>query len=81
LRDIRGRQCGGVSITPLAVKPGWMIPARIGKEGSQICKCSTREEIKRRMDELGRQYVESRNREIIEELYRLSRELKKLERQ
>lgn len=38
----------------------------------------TREEIERRMDELARKYVEKRNPEIIEELYKLRLELEKL---
>ncbi len=39
----------------------------------------TREEIERKMDELARKYVETHDKEIIEELYRLGRELEKLE--
>jgi FKBP-type peptidyl-prolyl cis-trans isomerase (trigger factor) len=38
----------------------------------------TREEIEKRMDELARKYVEKRDPEIIEELYRLRLELDKL---
>ena len=39
----------------------------------------TREEIKRKMEELTDKYVQTRNREIIEELYKLAVELEKLE--
>jgi hypothetical protein len=43
----------------------------------------TREEIGKRIDELVlvRKYVETHDREIIEELYRLSRKLEELEKQ
>jgi hypothetical protein len=41
----------------------------------------TREEIKRRLDELAREYVATHNAEIVEELYRLARELEKMEKQ
>jgi hypothetical protein len=37
----------------------------------------TREEIKRRLDELAREYVATHNSEIVEELYRAARELEK----
>jgi hypothetical protein len=40
----------------------------------------TREEIERRMDELARKYVETRDKKIIEELYALARELAKMEK-
>jgi hypothetical protein len=40
----------------------------------------TREEIEKRMDELARKYVETHDRNIIEELNRLSRQLQKLEK-
>jgi hypothetical protein len=40
----------------------------------------TREEIERRMDELARKYVETHDREIIEELNRLGRQLQELEK-
>ena len=40
----------------------------------------TREEIERRMDELARKYVETRDPEIREEIYRLGRELEKMEK-
>jgi hypothetical protein len=40
----------------------------------------TREEIEKRMDELARKYVETRDRNITEELNRLSRQLQKLEK-
>jgi hypothetical protein len=39
----------------------------------------TREQIKRRLDELVREYVETHNPNIVEELYRLARELEKME--
>ena len=38
----------------------------------------TREEIEQKMDELTRKYVETQDKEIIVELYRLGRELEKL---
>ena len=41
----------------------------------------TREEIEKRMDELARKYVQSRDHEIIEELYKLRLELSKLEKE
>ena len=40
----------------------------------------TREEIEKRMEELARKYVETHDKEIIEELYRLARELEKMEK-
>jgi hypothetical protein len=40
----------------------------------------TREEIERKMDELARKYVETRNPKIPQEPYRLARELEKLEK-
>jgi histone H3/H4 len=40
-----------------------------------------REEIEKRMDELARKYVETHDHKIIEELYRLSLEFEKLEKQ
>ena len=39
----------------------------------------THEEIKRRVDELAREYIETHNPEIALELYRLARELEKME--
>jgi hypothetical protein len=39
----------------------------------------THEEIKRRLDELAREYIETHNPEIALELYRLARELEKME--
>jgi hypothetical protein len=39
----------------------------------------TREELKTRLDELARKYVETQNPEIAEELYQLARELEKIE--
>jgi hypothetical protein len=38
----------------------------------------TREEIEKRMDELAREYVETRDPKIIEELYELALELRKM---
>jgi hypothetical protein len=38
----------------------------------------TREEIGRRMDELARKYVETHDQKIIEELYKLALELRKM---
>jgi hypothetical protein len=40
----------------------------------------TREEIESKMDKLAREYVETHNPKIITELYRLSRELEKIEK-
>ena len=40
----------------------------------------TREEMERRMDELARKYVETHDKQIIEELYRLARELEKMDK-
>jgi hypothetical protein len=39
----------------------------------------TREEILEKMDELARRYVETHDQKIIEELYKLARELEKIE--
>jgi NAD-dependent DNA ligase len=39
----------------------------------------TREEIKRRLDQFAREYIETHNPEIAVELYRLARELEKME--
>jgi hypothetical protein len=41
----------------------------------------TRKEIEEKMDELARKYVETRNPEIIYELYKLRVELRKLEKE
>jgi hypothetical protein len=41
----------------------------------------TGEKIERRMDKLPRKYVETHNREIVGELYRLARELAKMEKE
>jgi hypothetical protein len=41
----------------------------------------TREETERRMDDLARKYVETHDKEIIEELYKLVRELARMEKQ
>jgi hypothetical protein len=41
----------------------------------------TREEIRRRLDEVAREYVATHNPEIVEELYRLARELEKMEKE
>jgi hypothetical protein len=38
----------------------------------------TLEEIERRMDELARKYVETRDKKIVEELYKLALELGKM---
>jgi hypothetical protein len=38
----------------------------------------TREETKRRLDELAREYVATHDPQIVEELYRLARELEKM---
>ena len=40
----------------------------------------TREEIQRRMDELARQFVETHDTKIVEELYKLARELEKMDK-
>ena len=40
----------------------------------------TRAETEQKMDELARKYVETHDKEIIEELYRLGRELEKMEK-
>jgi FKBP-type peptidyl-prolyl cis-trans isomerase (trigger factor) len=40
----------------------------------------TREEIEKRMDEIARKYIETRDAEIIDELYNLRQELKKHEK-
>ena len=39
----------------------------------------SREELEQKMDELARKYVETHDREIIEELYNLRLELKRLD--
>jgi FKBP-type peptidyl-prolyl cis-trans isomerase (trigger factor) len=41
----------------------------------------SREEIKKRIVELARKYVETHDPEIIKELYKLARELEKLEKE
>jgi FKBP-type peptidyl-prolyl cis-trans isomerase (trigger factor) len=40
----------------------------------------TREEIEKRIDELAHKYVETHDKKIIEELYKLACELRKLEK-
>jgi Mg2+ and Co2+ transporter CorA len=40
----------------------------------------TSEEIEKRIDELAHKYVETHDKKIIEELYELARELRKLEK-
>jgi hypothetical protein len=40
----------------------------------------TREEIEQKMDELTRKYVETQDKEVIVELYRLAQELEKIEK-
>ena len=39
----------------------------------------TRQEKEQKMDELARKYVETHDKEIVPELYRLARELEKME--
>jgi hypothetical protein len=41
----------------------------------------TREEIKRRMDELAHKYVETRDKKIAEHLYELAQQLEKMEKE
>jgi|RhiMetdeSRZDD1v2_1073273.scaffolds.fasta_scaffold2077965_1 hypothetical protein len=41
----------------------------------------TRQEIEQKMDELTDKYVQTRNQEIIEELYKLARALEKIEQE
>jgi hypothetical protein len=41
----------------------------------------TREETKRRLDELAREYVATHDPGIVEELYRLARELEKMDKE
>lgn len=43
-----------------------------------LCRM-TLEETKRRLDELAREYVATHNAEIVEELYRLARELETMD--
>ena len=50
-------------------------------DGKPNLSAMTPEEIGERMDELARKYVETHDKEIIEELYELSRELEKMEKQ
>ena len=40
----------------------------------------TREEIEQKMDELAREYVETHNRKIVDQLYELGLELEKMEK-
>lgn len=40
----------------------------------------TRQEIEQRMDQLAREYVETHDRKIIDELYELARELENMEK-
>jgi len=49
-------------------------------KGSDMQVPMTREEIERRMDELARNYVETYDKEIIEELYRLARVLGEIDK-
>jgi hypothetical protein len=44
-------------------------------------KPMTRDEIENRMDELARKYIKTRDPKIIEELYKLRLELKRLEKE
>ena len=48
-------------------------------KASDMCSAVTREEIENRMDELARKYVETRDPEIIDKLYNLRLELKRLD--
>ena len=41
----------------------------------------TREETKRRLDELAREYVATHDPKIVEELYRLARQLEKMDKE
>jgi hypothetical protein len=50
------------------------------KRSAYAVQQMTREEIEKKMDELARKYVEKRDSKIIDELYRLRLELKKLEK-
>jgi FKBP-type peptidyl-prolyl cis-trans isomerase (trigger factor) len=43
-----------------------------------ILTACDREELERRMDEFARKYTETHDKEIVEALYRLARELEKL---
>ena len=47
----------------------------------QVTVTMTREEIHRRLDELARKYVETHDKEIVPELYRLARELEKIQKE
>jgi hypothetical protein len=49
------------------------------RSGQVICRAVTREEIEKRMDELAREYHETHDPEIPEEIYRLARQLKELD--
>ena len=40
----------------------------------------TREQIERKMDELARKYVDTRDKKIIHQLYELNREVEKIEK-
>jgi hypothetical protein len=40
----------------------------------------TRDEIEKKMDELTNKYVQTRNQEILEELYKLASELEKMDK-
>jgi hypothetical protein len=40
----------------------------------------TRQEIEQKMDELAREYVETHNRKIVDQLYELTRELEKMDK-
>jgi hypothetical protein len=40
----------------------------------------TRDEIEKKMDELTNKYVQTRNQEIVEELYKLASELEKMDK-
>jgi hypothetical protein len=51
-----------------------------GDQGQSYAVPMTRKEIEKRMDELAREYVETHDPDIIEELNRLSRQLQELEK-
>jgi hypothetical protein len=54
---------------------GWVCEDHPDKPGV------TREALEKRMDELAREYVQTRDKKIIDELYELARELEKLEKE
>jgi hypothetical protein len=65
----------------LRYQPPFMILQRLKPiKACEYAVPMTREEIEKRMDELARKYVETHDRDIIEELNRLSRQLQELEK-